>query len=96
MITFLHRSDQGGCQWKRKIGAGLPSGRHDGGPLRVERADKFIGGFDEILCNTAMGKEVNQRPLLFLAPDHSLSLSFQFFCKLPDREDRDVPVSLKV
>ena len=60
MITSLHRSDQGGCQWKRKIGAALPSGRHNGPPAGVERVDEFVGGFDEVFGDTALGEEVNQ------------------------------------
>ena len=60
MITPLHRSDQGGCQWKRILGAGFQSWRHDGVPVGVERVHKFAGGFDQVFGDTSLGHEVHE------------------------------------
>jgi len=40
---------------------GRRSGRHDRRPIGVKRADKFIGGFDQVLADWPLGDEVHHR-----------------------------------
>ena len=39
--------------------AGRRSGGHNGRPVGIERIDEFVGGFDEILADPALGDKVH-------------------------------------